>query len=85
MRPNMVVDMYKNRRGEMSGVKIFRYFDHATCRSMDMFVTDTSYNVWTEMGKLEYQKRSRDYLDLITTGELKKTLPISSKLEGGNK
>ena len=78
VKPNMVIDLYKNRRGEISGMKIFRYFDHATCRSMDMFITDSSYNTVTGIGLLEYEKRPRDYLDLITTGELHKCIPLKS-------
>ena len=41
--PNQVIDVYKNRNGSITAVKLFRYFDHGTCRSLDLFVTDTNY------------------------------------------
>lgn len=41
--PNLVLDIYKNRRGPMNFVKIFRYFDFATCRCKDLFITDQNY------------------------------------------
>ena len=59
-------------------MKIFRYFDHATCRCLDMFIVDSSYNTFTGLGLLEYEKRPRDYLDLITTGELHECTPLKS-------
>ena len=78
VKPNMVIDLYKNRRGEISSMKIFRYFDHATCRSFDMSITDSSYNTITGIGLLEYTKRPRDFLDLVTTKELKECIPLKS-------
>ena len=82
LKPNMVVDLYKNRRGEVSSMKIFRYFDHATCRSIDMFIVDSSYNTFTGLELLQYEKRPRDYLDLITTKELMEIRPLT-KSNGG--
>lgn len=41
--PNQVIDIYKNRNGSITAVKLFRYFDHGTCRATDLFVTDTNY------------------------------------------
>lgn len=41
--PNQVVDIYKNRNGSVTAIKLFRYFDHGTCRTTDLFVTDTNY------------------------------------------
>ena len=43
--PNIVLDIYKNRRGQMCDVKIFRYFDYGTCRAKDLFVTDGNYQL----------------------------------------
>ena len=37
--PNVVMDIYKNRRGKMCNIKIFRYFDYGTCRSEDIWAT----------------------------------------------
>ena len=68
--PNVVVDMYKNRRGELAHVKIFRYFDYGTCRTEDLFVTDTHYQAVKDIGTLKYDKRAYDFLDLKTGGQL---------------
>ena len=41
--PNIVIDIYKNRRGEMNSVKIFRYFNYATLRCQELFATESGY------------------------------------------
>ena len=66
--PNIVVDVYKNRRGELNGVKIWRYFDYATCRCEDLFVTDASYKAVKDIAQLKYSQRAYDFLDLKTRG-----------------
>lgn len=66
--PNVVIDIYKNRRGELNGVKIFRYFDYSTCRCYDYFVTDASYKAVQDIGQLQYEQRPYDFLDLKTKG-----------------
>lgn len=38
--PNFITDIYKNRRGKWTGVRIWRYIDLGTCRTYDCFVTD---------------------------------------------
>ena len=68
--PNIVIDIYKNRRGELNGVKIWRYFDFATCRCEDLFITDANYQAVKEVGRLEFQKRAYDFLDLKTRGKV---------------
>lgn len=68
--PNLVLDIYKNRRGEMNCVKVFRYFDYATCHCEDLFVTDASYKTVADLGILKYDKRPFSYLDLKTRGVL---------------
>lgn len=40
--PNLVIDVYKNRRGKMCDVKIFRKFDYGTCRVKDILITTNS-------------------------------------------
>lgn len=54
--PNMVTDIYKNRRGELTEVKVFRYFDYGTCRMEDLFMTDMSYNLKTNYEMLSQKK-----------------------------
>ena len=68
--PNIVIDIYKNRRGELNSVKVFRYFDYATCHCEDLFITDCSYKAVQEIGQLKYDQRPFDYLDLKTRGIL---------------
>lgn len=68
--PNVVIDIYKNRRGELNSVKVFRYFDYATCHCMDLFITDSSYKAIQDIGQLKYDQRPFDYLDLKTRGIL---------------
>lgn len=36
----MITDVYKNRRGKWTGVRIWRYVDLGTCRVTDCFITD---------------------------------------------
>lgn len=38
--PNMILDVYKNRRGKWTNVRVWRNTDLGTCRSIDCFVTD---------------------------------------------
>lgn len=45
--PTLVTDIYKNRAGSLEGIKIFRYFDHGTCRLEDLFMTDQYYTLKT--------------------------------------
>lgn len=42
--PNQILDIYKNRRGKYKNVRLWRYTDLGTCRSIDCFVTDLSNN-----------------------------------------
>ena len=38
--PNFITDIYKNRRGKWTGVRIWRYIDLGMCRTVDCFVTN---------------------------------------------
>lgn len=42
--PNQIIDVYKNRRGKWRSIRIWRYTDLGTCRSIDCFATDTANN-----------------------------------------
>ena len=66
--PNIVIDIYKNRRGELNSIKIFRYFDYGTCHCEDLFITDSAYKAVQDIGQLQYEKRPFDFLDLKTQG-----------------
>ncbi|WP_310876977.1 replicative DNA helicase [Priestia megaterium] len=41
--PNVVFDIYKNRRGKFVRVKLWSYADLGTCRTEDLFVTNSDY------------------------------------------
>lgn len=69
IEPNIVIDIYKNRRGRMNCIKIFRYFDYATCRCIDLFVTDANYKAILNYGKLDYNLTNVDYLTLLAQKE----------------
>lgn len=60
MEPNIVMDIYKNRRGEMNSVKIFRYFDYGTCHCKDYFVTDGNYNAIENVHSIQYETHKID-------------------------
>lgn len=64
--PNMVIDIYKNRRGEYTGVKLFRRFDHGTCRSEDILLTTHNYNAIKDIGEIQYDVNEVDLLDIMT-------------------
>lgn len=79
--PNVVVDIYKNRRGDLNNVKVFRYFDYGTCHCEDLFVLSADYkSLQAEKGidaltrtgveHLEFTQRPFDFLDLKTRGIL---------------
>lgn len=42
-KPNIVIDIYKNRRGELNNLKVFRHFDYGTLRCQDLFATTGDY------------------------------------------
>ena len=46
--PNLVVDVYKNRRGALNGIKMVEHFDHATCRTEFLFLCTTDYSFLPE-------------------------------------
>lgn len=68
--PNIVVDIYKNRRGDLNAVKIFRYFDFGTCHATDLFITDSSYKTILDVPELKFDQRPQDFLSLKAGGVL---------------
>jgi len=63
--PNMVTDVYKNRRGELTEIKIFRHFDYGTCRVIDLFMTDSYYNLKTNYEQLTQKQHTILLEDLL--------------------
>lgn len=47
--PNQVIDIYKNRGGRITAVKLFRYFDYGICRAYDLFITSTDYKQYLDI------------------------------------
>lgn len=68
MKPNVVMDIYKNRRGKMCNVKIFRRFDYGTCRSYDILATTQDYTSIIQTPKLEYDIIQTKVSDYDTSG-----------------
>ena len=63
--PNIVLDIYKNRRGRIVNAKIFRIFDYGTCRTKDLIMTDTNFNKWNlGVGRIDYNFQMQDLLDI---------------------
>ena len=58
--PNLVIDIYKNRRGKMCDVKIFRKFNFGTCRAQDILVTTQSYKIVDDVPILGYEYFNED-------------------------
>lgn len=69
--PNLVIDIYKNRRGQATAVKLFRYFDYGTCRSEDLFVMDTDYKPYSiaRDNDTVYKKVYNNIADLERAGD----------------
>ena len=58
--PNIVVDIYKNRRGKMCDKKIFRKFDYGTCRVYDVIVTSTTYKIENDLPELVFEYNTEE-------------------------
>lgn len=59
--PNIVIDIYKNRRGELCDIKIFRYFDYGTCRVKDIVATtNATYKIIDNIPPLVYDTICED-------------------------
>ncbi|PAD84932.1 hypothetical protein CHH57_02140 [Niallia circulans] len=43
--PNIVFDVYKNRRGKLVRVRLWSHADLGTCRTKDLFVTNNQYEI----------------------------------------
>lgn len=60
VKPNIVMDIYKNRRGKMCNIKIFRRFDYGTCRSEDIVATYQDYSSLERPPILQHPKVEED-------------------------
>lgn len=68
--PNQVIDIYKNRRGSVTGAKVFRYFDYGTCRGTDLLLTSQGFKLLTESNaEIKYGDiKSYSLIDFFTKG-----------------
>lgn len=72
--PNLVTDVYKNRRGRWNMIRIWSYNDLGTCRKQDLFVTTAdmkpieSFQV-VQFDTVEYHDFS-DLCELYNNGEI---------------
>ena len=55
LSPNFITDIYKNRRGKWTGIRIWRYVDLGTCRITDCFVTDRRNELIEDFDNLKIQ------------------------------
>ena len=80
--PNLVIDVYKNRRGRWNMVRIFCKNDLGICRRKDLFITDAQGRVLTDFNLANYSILKKDgfndELNLYNTGEVSDFLLESS-------
>lgn len=80
--PNLVIDVYKNRRGRWNMVRIFCKNDLGICRRKDLFITDAQGRILTDFNLANYSVLKNggfnDELNLYNTGEVRDSLLESS-------
>lgn len=76
LKPNIVTDVYKNRRGRWTNIRIWSYYDYGTCRKQDLFVTSATMKEKLEdFVIMDFKNQDeQDFSDLLTlynNGEIK--------------
>lgn len=76
LKPNIVTDVYKNRRGRWTNIRIWSYYDYGTCRKQDLFVTSATMKEKLEDFvimdfKNQDEQNFSDLLALYNNGEVK--------------
>lgn len=66
--PNIVVDIYKNRRGRMCDIKIFRKFDYGTLRVRDVCATTNTYEIINDLRSVERESMVISFDDFNKQG-----------------
>lgn len=73
--PNLVTDVFKNRRGRWVMVRIWSYWDAGTCRKFDLFLTTNNLKPVDNFSVIDFKNiESNNYeeiLDLYNTEEIK--------------
>ena len=68
-QPNYVIDIYKNRDGEMTNCKIYRNFNLGTLRAYDLLATTQSFRLLNNYGEIRYGSQEVvDMVDFLTRG-----------------
>ena len=72
--PNVVTDVFKNRRGRWNQVRIWSYFDKGTCRKYDLFITSDRMKPLNEFFIVDFKRSTnieiQDLLQLYNNGEV---------------
>lgn len=72
--PNVVTDVFKNRRGRWNQVRIWSYFDKGTCRKYDLFITSDRMKPLNEFFIVDFKRNTnieiQDLLKLYNDGEV---------------
>lgn len=79
LKPNIVTDVYKNRRGRWTNIRIWSYYDYGTCRKQDLFVTSATMKEKLEdFVIMDFKNQDeQDFSDLLTlynNGEVKEKI-----------
>lgn len=53
--PNIVIDVYKNRRGKWTQIRIWGHNDLGTCRRKELFVTDIKNNPIEDFRQIDFK------------------------------
>ena len=61
LAPNFITDIYKNRRGKWTGVRIWRNIDLGTCRTTDCFLTDRKGNIIEDFDNMKIQVKQANH------------------------
>ena len=76
--PNLVTDVYKNRRGRWNMVRIWSMHDLGTCRKYDLFITTANMKSVDEFIVVDFKsyesEELKDLEKLYNTGEVSENL-----------
>ena len=69
LEPNIVTDLYKNRNGRYTNVRIWSYFDMGTMQKQDLFVTNSrldaiDYNS-NSIVQFDFKVPAEEYIDIL--------------------
>lgn len=63
--PNLVIDVFKNRRGKWTSIRIWSRQDLGTCRRQDLFVTTPDMKECSDFQIIDFQvEPQEEFIDL---------------------